>query len=175
VPRRSPLQVVAEELGQPEIRDLGDAVGGEEDVGGLQVAMDDAAPVGMVHGAGQRLNQPRRLVRRLRDAGIPLGEGPAGHVFKHERGAAFVFAQLVDGCDLGMFQAGDCLSLGEKAGDLLGAAVCPGEDQFHGHDPVQPGLTSLEDDGHAAAAEFLQHFQAGDHRPFARRSRVRPR
>src|SRR5262249_60804925 len=49
--------VAAEALGQSEVGDLGPAVGVEQDVGRLEVAVDDAGLVGGVGGAGQRLGQ----------------------------------------------------------------------------------------------------------------------
>jgi hypothetical protein len=38
---------------EPEVADLRGAVGGEQDVGRLQVAVDDAAGVGRLDGPGQ--------------------------------------------------------------------------------------------------------------------------
>ena len=58
-------------LGQAEVGDLGRAVGRQQHVGRLQVAVDDAALVGGVHGPGQRLRpaaaaSPRRQRRAVR-------------------------------------------------------------------------------------------------------------
>ncbi len=64
-------------LGQAEVGDLGDAVGGEEDIGRLEVAMDDAGPVGRVHRHDQRDHPLGRLlaaaatVPRSRSARLP--------------------------------------------------------------------------------------------------------
>ena len=60
--------------GQPEVGDLGGAVGGQEDVARLQVAVNDTAVVGRLDGLRQRRQQRRRPVRRQGDAGELLGE-----------------------------------------------------------------------------------------------------
>ena len=53
-----------QDLGQAEVGDLGRAVGGEQDVARLQVAVDDPQPVRLGDAAGQRLDQRRRPPRR---------------------------------------------------------------------------------------------------------------
>jgi hypothetical protein len=63
--RAGPRQAdVVEALGQAEVSHLRLAVGGEQDVGRLQVAVDHALVVGGLDGPGQRLDQrgggPRR-------------------------------------------------------------------------------------------------------------------
>ena len=44
-------------LGQTEIRDLGRAVGCQQDISRFQIAMDHPAQVGVMHGPGQGLDQ----------------------------------------------------------------------------------------------------------------------
>ena len=96
----------------------------EQDVGRLEVAVDDAAPVGGVDGAGQRLDQrgapgaaaaasPRSFWARL----PPLDE------FQREERPAVVLADLVDLHDVGVLQAGDGLGLGPEAGAARRAGV----------------------------------------------------
>ena len=69
--------------GQPEIGDLGRAVGREQDVGRLQVAVHDPGLVRHLHGLGQRGQQRGRLAGRLRRArqglrpGCPLRGAPS--------------------------------------------------------------------------------------------------
>lgn len=60
--------------GQPEIADLGRAVGGEEDIGRFQVAMHDPAPVGRLDRFGQGRQQRGGLVGRQGRARQFLGE-----------------------------------------------------------------------------------------------------
>ena len=81
VPRIMPLAVFrsepAQQLRHAEVADLGPAVAGQQDVGRLQVAVDDALLVGVVDGAGQRLEPGGGLPRRQRPAGQALGQAAA--------------------------------------------------------------------------------------------------
>jgi hypothetical protein len=61
------LESPSRALGQAEVGDLGRAVGRQEDVAGLDVAVDDPQPVRLGHGASQRLGQPGGA------AGLPGG------------------------------------------------------------------------------------------------------
>ena len=54
-------QVSSHLLGQAEVDNLGDAVAGQEDVGGLQVAVHDPAAVGIRDRAGHDFHQGRGL------------------------------------------------------------------------------------------------------------------
>jgi hypothetical protein len=72
------------QLGQPEVGDLGDTILRENDVRRLEVAMDDAALVGIMQRAGERLNEPRCLARRLRIAAELLLEAAAARVFQDQ-------------------------------------------------------------------------------------------
>ena len=53
---------------QPEIGNLGRALGGEQDVARLQVAVHDPGLVRDLHGLGQRQEKRSRLAGRLRRA-----------------------------------------------------------------------------------------------------------
>ena len=79
-------RVGVQELGQAEVADLGDTVGGQEDVAGLEVAMDDPGLVGGVDGAGEGLDQRGGLARGHGLLGQPLGEAAAFGEFEREIG-----------------------------------------------------------------------------------------
>ena len=51
-----------EALGQAEVRDLGDAVGAEEDVGRFEVAVEDAGLMGRLHCHDERDHPFGRLL-----------------------------------------------------------------------------------------------------------------
>ena len=71
-------------LGQAEVGDLGRAVGGDQDVGRLQVAVDDPQPVRLDDGAGQGLDQRRRPPRRPGGAVEGPIQAAARHVLQLE-------------------------------------------------------------------------------------------
>ncbi len=76
--------------------------------------MDAPLLVGIVHGAGQGLDEPGRGLHRLRLAGELLGQAAAVDVFQHQVGPAVVLAHLVDLHDVRMLQPGDRAGLGAE-------------------------------------------------------------
>ena len=82
--------------------------------------MDDPLPVRLGHGAGQGLDQPRRLAGRPRGAVEPVGQAPAADVLHLEVGEAVVLADVEDLDDVGVLELGDGLGLGQEAGGGLG-------------------------------------------------------
>ena len=61
--------IVLRQLGQPEIGDVRFALLVEQDIGGLQIAMENAALVGVMHRPRDRRNQPSGLLGRSFDFG----------------------------------------------------------------------------------------------------------
>ena len=55
--------VVRQQFGDAEIEEFGDAGRGDQNVGGLQVAVDNPCRMGRLHGPRQRLDEPRRRGR----------------------------------------------------------------------------------------------------------------
>ena len=98
---------------------LGVPSSGEQHVGRLQVAVDDAALVGVVHGAGQRLDQGGGVARRLRRAVELLLQAAAVEIFQREIRLAVVLADLVNLHDVGVLQPGDGLGLDLEAQQRL--------------------------------------------------------
>jgi hypothetical protein len=84
----------------------------EEDVGGLQVAVQDAALVGVIHRPRHRRQQPGRppLVlfpgRRPLAAGQGVGQAAALDQLHAEVALPLVFADLVDRHDVGVVEVG---------------------------------------------------------------------
>ena len=135
----------------------------QQDVGRLEVAVDDAAPVGVVHGPGQRLDQlgaasaPASGVPSSRSARLPPSTNSSA-----KYGRPVVLADLVDLDDVGVLQAGDGLGLGPEAAGGLGPGVLAGQDHLEGDEAVEPDLPGLVDDAHAAAAQLAEDLVAGD-------------
>ena len=142
-------------LRDAEVGDDGVAVAVEEDVGGLDVAVDHAAAVrvrepapdleedGANHGDGEDARGLQHDVER-----------PAVHVLHHEEVEVVELPDGVDGDDVGVAQVGD----GDR---LLAEAVHHPLTHHHAgrHDldrdePVEGDLLSEIDGGHAAPAQL---------------------
>ncbi len=152
---------------QAEIRDLGRAVGGEQDVGRLEVAVDDPALVGGLDGLGYRGHQGGGLAGRLRRARHHLGQAAALDEFHGEVRPAVQVADLVDLHDVRMAQAGHGFRLAQKALQLLRPGGGAGQEHFQGDGAVEAQVPRLVDDAHAAAAQHPLHLMAADARQFA--------
>ena len=98
----------------------------------LQVAMDDPAPVGRLHGLGQGRHQRGGLAGRLGRARQFLGQVAALDELHGEVGLAVLLAHVVDLDDVRMPQAGHRFRLSQEAFPRLRAGVRAGEQHLEG-------------------------------------------
>ena len=159
-PRQGRLAV--QHLGQAEVGDLGRAVGRQQDVGRLQVAVHDPQPVRLGHRAGQLFDQAGRPLRRPGGAVELPVQAAAGHVLQLEEGQAVGLADVVDLDDVRVLEPGDRLGLGQEAGDGLGRRHGRRPGSSSGAGAIEPDLACLVDDAHAAAAQLAEDLIAGD-------------
>ena len=152
-------RVGVEELGQAEVADLGDPVGGQEDVAGLEVAMDDPGLVGGVHGAGEGLDQRGGLARGHGLLGQPLGKAAAFGEFEREIRSIVVLADGVDGDDVRMTQPGDGVGLGLESLDLVLSRELSLGNRLDRHDAAKLLVAGLVDDAHAASTQLAEKLQ----------------
>src|SRR5262249_59771468 len=88
--------VLRQPLGQAEVGDLGRTVLHQQDVVRLEVAVDHALAVGVVHGLGQLPHEHGGVAGQLGRAGNLLVQAAAVDVFQREVGATVVLSDLVD-------------------------------------------------------------------------------
>ena len=111
-----------EGLGQAEVEDLHDPVGSHLHVGGLQVAVDDAALVGVLEGLRHLPGDGQRLLQRepaLRDA---LGQGDALDELHDEGADALRLLEPVDDGDVRVLEAGQEAGLPLEPREAVGIA-----------------------------------------------------
>ena len=145
----------------PEVEELGEAVLGEEDVRGLDVSVDDAAPVGGP--------EPPRDVGR--DAGgvgdgeraaLEAGRERLAVVARHREvePAVVGLVRFVDRAEVGVVHGGDGVGLGEEPRARLRVGGEVGGEHLHGDEPVEPGVARAVDHAHRPPAKLLDQLVA---------------
>ena len=128
----------------------------QQDVLGLDVAVDDAVAVGVRQRGGHRAHDPERDVdRELPLARQPVAQRLAPGVGHDEIEQAVAFARVVERENLGMGQPRGDADLAQEALGLV--PVAPGRAE-HLHRHLTPVLQVLRqiDRGGTAAADLLQ-------------------
>ncbi len=141
-------------LGQAEVGDSRVSVPVEQDIGRLEVAVNDPALVGVADGIGDACNQLGRLAGRQWPAGERLGKALALNEAHGEVVLASVLADFVDRHDPGMVQVGGRLRFNLEAAYILGVGKLAGEDHFQGDDAVEADLPGLKYDPHSTAGDL---------------------
>ena len=140
---------------QAEVENFGVLAFGDEDICGLDVAVDDASGVGRVERVGDFDAQRERHLQFHRTSGDHVLEGHAVQELHDEESAAVVLADVVDGADVGMIQGGGRLGLAaETLQGLMILREIVGE-EFQSDETAQTGVLGFVDDTHAATAELL--------------------
>ena len=138
---------------EAEVEDFDAAIVGDHDVGGLEVAMDDAF---FVRG-GERVGESAGDVDDLcggqaagRDEAV---EGLAFDEFHGEEMDAVGFFDREDGDDVGVIEGGDGAGFALKTGEAVGIARHIGRQNLEGDVAVEFGVGGAIDLAHAAGAE----------------------
>ena len=151
-----PGRVGVHQLGQAEVADLGDTLRGQQDVAGLQIAVDDPRLVGRMDGACEGFDHHGRLERGHGLRGESLGEASAFGEFQRKVRAILMRTDRVDRDDVRMPEAGDRVGLGPESFALIGRGVPALGDRLEGNDAIECLLASLVDDAHTSPAELAE-------------------
>jgi hypothetical protein len=142
-----------EQLRDAEVQQLHLTVGGDEDVRGLQVAMNHEVPVRVVHGGADGAEQRQPL---LDGEPFPLAVGVdrlAFHILHGEVRLPLVArAPVEDGRDVGMLQPGQDLALDRETPQVLRGRAPAHELQGHGLPEDVVVADGAIDEAHAAFA-----------------------
>ena len=140
-------------LARPKSSTLTVPSGAQLDVGGLEIAMDDAAARARGQRVGDLARHRQRLVERQRALGDALGEGRPLDQLDDQAPAPARVLQAVDRPDVRMIEGGQHLRLAPEARQALGVgAVELGED-LQRDVAVELGVARPVDLAHAAGAE----------------------
>jgi hypothetical protein len=161
LPGHAQVLVGAAHLRQPEIGQARLALGGQQHVEGLDVAVDYPAAVGVGDGACQFHQEFGRLGRRERPAAPDsLGQGAAGEVLHGQVGVAAGLAEREHPHDVRVLQRRDRLRLDQESRAQRRVGEGSGDEHLQRHGPVEADLRRLVDDAHAAAAQFALDLEA---------------
>lgn len=114
---------VAIEPGETKVQNLDLSGRGDDDIGRLDVAMDDAAIVRMCQGSGDLRAIPHNQLRAQALRGDQRIERGALDKLHHDEMAAAGFAHFVDGADMRIVQAGGGSRFAEEFLFRVGAAL----------------------------------------------------
>ena len=82
--------------------------------------------------------------------------------FHGDEGAAFGFADVVDGADVGVIEGGCGLGFALEAGECLRISGDVFGEEFESDEAVEAGVFGFVDDAHAAATEFVGDEEVGE-------------
>ena len=138
---------------QPEIENLDVAVAGQEDVLGLEVAMDDALGMRRRQPVGNRRRNLDRLAPRQRTPSRSAREGCAFEQLHHGERNAIGDGELVDRQDAGVGERRDGARFGleARAHQRIGRDVR--RHHLQRHFAPEPGIPCPIDDAHPARAD----------------------
>ena len=165
-----------DELGDAEVDQLHPPVRGHDDVGRLDVAMDDPPLVGTGQAGGDLFGDRDRLGDRQRSARDPVAQRlPLAESHDDEQGAVDGLVDLMDRADVRMIERRCGLGLADEAPlGFLGGAALMGQ-ELERHRPVELQIDGLVDHPHAASPQAIEDAvvgdRAADHRVFRARAR----
>jgi hypothetical protein len=143
-------------LGKTEVENLHSPVGEQEDVLGLQVAVDDAALVRRGEPGGDLRRDLHGLARRRRSAVQALAQRLAEEELHDRERLVALPADVVDGEDVGMREGGDRLRLALEAGERVGARREMRRQHLERHVALEPRVARPIDLPHPSSPELAQ-------------------
>ena len=156
--------VGAEAAGEAEVEDLDEAAVGEHDVGGLEVAMEDAERVRGGEAVGDLDAGGEDELEAGGALGDELVEALAGDVLHDDVGFGLVsgfgggFADLVDGADVGVIDGGGEAGLAELGGAHLLGGEGAALEQLEHDGALQERVVGEVDDAAAAGADLAHEL-----------------
>ena len=151
------LRARVRDLGEAEVEDFGVAALGDEEVGGLDVAVNDAFGVSGIERVGNFDGEVEEAVKLHGTAGDEVLQSLTLQAFHGDKSPAVFFADVVDGADVGMVESGGGFGFAAKAAERLGIFGEIVGEKFQSYEAVEARVLGFVDDSHASAAEHLEH------------------
>jgi hypothetical protein len=159
------LRARVSDFGETKIQDFCVTAFDNEDIGGLDVTVNDAFSMGGIEGVGNLDGDIQQTLQFHRPAGDCIFESLALKTFHGDEGFTIFFADVMDGADVGMVQRRGSFGFAAKAAEGL---RIPGEvfgEKFKSDEAVEAGILCFVDYSHSAAAQHLDHTIVRDGLP----------
>ena len=157
--------VAVDEMGDPEIGQLdASAPPGDDDVGGLDVAVDDVVLVRERQRLGHLRGGIEHQIQRHRALVHEIAQGRAGKVFHGDIGQPIGLADVVDRHDIGMRQPAGALRFAQETG-FRASPFLPQLRDGHGLDgdgAFDQRVARPINGAHRTLADFIENFVAAD-------------
>ena len=144
---------VARDFGQTEVENLGVAAVGDENVCGLDVAVDDSLAVRGFEGVGDFDPEGEQAIEFHRLSLNQMFQGLAAQAFHHDEEMAVVLADFVDGADVGMVQRRSRAGFAAETFERLGILRSIVREKLESDETSELSVLGLIDDTHPAAAK----------------------
>ena len=134
----------------------------DEDVGGLDVAVNDTFGMGSTESVG---NFAGKHEKRFQREGLSRNAMLEGQAFEKLHGNEDVIAMLADfinGADIGMIERGCGARLTTEAFKRVRISGDVSGEKFQGYKTAELGILSLVNDTHTAAPELVEDAIVGD-------------
>ncbi len=140
---------------QPKIQNLCVSTFGHQNIGGLDVPVDDAFRVRGIERVGNFNCQSEQYIRLHGPSRDAMLQGHAVQKLHDQKGMPVILPDLVDGADIGMVESRGRLRLSLETGQGLGVLRDRVGQKLQRHKPVQVDVLSLVDHTHAATAKLF--------------------
>ncbi len=145
------------DLGQSEVQHLGMTALGDENVGGLDVAVNDALGMRGVERIGNLDREREQRVHLQRTPGDHVLQSHAVQIFHGDERLAILLADVVNGADVGMVQRRSRLRLALKAAECLGILGHFIGQKLECDKTMQPRVFRFVNHTHPAAAKLVDN------------------
>ena len=149
------LAVVNAHLGQSEIENLGVTALGDENIGGLDIAMDDLLGVRGLECIRDFDGQAEQQAQFDGTEGDAVFQRAAFQKLHRDKRLVFVLPDFVDGADVGMVQSRGCAGFAPEAFESLRVVREFVGKKFKGNETPELGVFSLVNHAHPATAQLV--------------------
>ena len=125
---------------------------GDENIRGLDVAMNDAFGMGDIEGVGDFYRQIEQKVEFKRTARDAMLQGRAFEKFHHDEGMAVMLGDFVNGADVWMIESGSSARFAAEPFERLRVAGDVFRKKFQGDEAAEFGVFGLIHHAHSAAS-----------------------